>query len=186
MGWLARLFKATLKEDPEGICLGDEARWEVQGPWDLPAFLRALPLIAPHDAILYLEGGSPTKPLKEFLDARCVPEESRLAKGTIWPKPLVYHLPATPENVQSLADLAENCAEPEVAIHIHVYRDNEVLHEWHDAFSGDPLYISSAIEEEALRTFCDQLALNYRAFEKGAKPLAPADRPARGARGRTS
>ena len=179
MGWLARLFKMAPKEDLEGICLGDDARWEVQGPWDLPSFLRSLTLIVPHDAILYLEGGCHTKLLKDFLDARCVPELSRLARGT-WGKPFMDHLPATPENLRSLADLAESCAEPEVATHIHVYKDNEVLLQWYDAFSGDPVYLSSAIEEEALRTFCDQLSLNYQAYDKGAKPLPPADRPARG------
>ena len=100
--------------------------------------------------------------------------------GTLWPKPLVDQLPATPENLRSLADLVENCAEPEVALHIHVYRENEVLLQWYDAFTGDSMCLSSAIEEEALRTFCDQLSLKYRAYVKGAKPLAPADRPARG------
>lgn len=170
MGWLARLFNITPKAERSGICLGTKAYWEVSGSRDYPSFFRALARLVPEDAILYLEGDSLAKAIQQFLNARCVPEISHVAISTIWPKPQVHHLPVTEDNLCSLADLAENCAAPEVADHIHVYKDDEVLLEWYDAVCGDTMYLSASILEPALRQFCGQLSLTYGKFDGGTEP----------------
>src|ERR1035437_1312955 len=105
MGILARLFGATPREELKGICLGKDAAWEVSPAHDFPSLLRALPLLLPNDAVLYLEGGSPPRDIKAFLDAHCAPERTHLAMGTIWPRPQIFHLPATTENLTKLAVL---------------------------------------------------------------------------------
>src|SRR5215467_12631044 len=107
MGFFAKLFGATPREQLKGISLGPDAAWEVTPTPDLPAFLRALPQLVAPDSILYLEGGTPPEPVREFLEAHCVPEQSHVAMGTIWPRPQVFHLPATGENLCQLAQLAE-------------------------------------------------------------------------------
>ena len=83
---------------------------------------------------LYFEGGSPSGKLLDFQREHGIPERAHVAYGTIWPKPTVFHLPATPETMMALTELMRLCAYPELAIHFHVYRDQTVLVEWHDAF----------------------------------------------------
>lgn len=161
MGWLAKLFKVVPQSEREGIHLDlRRPHWKVSSPKAFPAFLRELTNIISSDAIVYIEGGTPSSKLKTFLTQRCVPEVSHVEMGTIWPKPQVYHLPAIRENLFELADIAEKCAEPEVAIHFHVYKNNKVLLQWFDAFS-DPLFFSKDLSEEQIKPFCDKLGLTY-------------------------
>jgi hypothetical protein len=162
MGILARLFNAVPRKELKGVCLGKDAYWEVSATKDLPSLLRALHKLVPDDAILYLEDGSPTKKLRKFLDEHCVPEVTHLAMGTIWPRPLVFHFPATYENLNQLATYAEKCNAIEVAVHLHVYRPGKVMLEWYDAFFKDPMYLSRDIQEENVRAFCKELSLKYK------------------------
>ena len=162
MSWLSKLFKSVPKCEREGIGLDlHTAHWVVSSPKEFPAFFRALVDLIGDGAIVCLEGGSPSGDLEAFLQEKSVPEVSHVAMGTIWPRPRVFHVPATRENLLRLADIAEHCAEPEVAIHFHVYRDNRVLLEWFDAFA-DPMNISKDIPEEKIREFCEKLAVEYR------------------------
>src|SRR5689334_10282197 len=128
MGLLAKVFGAVSREEMRGIHL-DVTRscWEVSGKTDFPSLLTALPGLLSEESILYFEGGSPGGELQEFLQARAIPERAHVAYGTIWPKPRVFHVPATPEIISRLADLTRLCAYPELAIHFHVYRDQSVL-----------------------------------------------------------
>jgi hypothetical protein len=164
MGFLAKLFNARPREKLKGISLGKDAFWEVSPMADFPSLLRALPLLLPQNSILYLEGGTPPTEIKAFLDAHCISEVSHLAIGTIRPRPQVFHLPATTENLNQLAELAEKCNALQVAIHLHAYRDGQVLFEWYDAFWKAPFYLSSAISEEKLKEFCAALSLRYKKY----------------------
>lgn len=170
MGILARLFNFVPPKELKGVSLGHDAYWQVGGKVELPSLLRALPNLVPQNAILYLEGGTPPQEVRTFLDAYCVPEVTHLAMGTIWPRPHVFHLPATSENLGRLADLAAECSAFEVAIHLHVYEQNKVLLEWYDAFGEDPMYLRRDISEEKVRMFCSELALQYKVCESGIAP----------------
>ncbi len=161
MSWLSKLFKSVPKEERNGIKLDLRVpTWKVSSPKEFPAFLHALIDLIPNGSIAYLEGGSPRKELKAFLDERSVPEVSHVAMGTIWPRPHVFHLPATPENLSALADISERYAEPEVAIHFHVYKDDQILLQWYDAFC-DPIFISNEVPEYNVKEFCTKLSLKY-------------------------
>ena len=174
MGILAKLFNATPRDQLKGLSLGQDSFWKVSPVSNLPALLKALPSLVPDGAILYIEGGSPPKEIKAFLDEHCVPEVSHLAMGTIWPKPAVFHLPATPQNLAQLAMLAEKCATAEVAVHLHIYQPGKVLLEWYDAFFKDPLYLSQAIPEERVKEFCKLLSLTYKKSKRNVEPPAGA------------
>ncbi|HUW84442.1 MAG TPA: hypothetical protein VMZ31_16780 [Phycisphaerae bacterium] len=166
MGWLSRLFGATPKEELDGIRLNTrEPYWELEGKTDFPLLLRALLVLVPDDSILYLEGGSPEGELLDFFNAKAVPEQTHVAIGTIWPRPRCYHVPATAQNLTDLADIAESCAWPELAIHFHVYRDGRLLLEWHDAFS-QPMLLSGSIPDDKVRGFSVALGMTY-ALNKG-------------------
>jgi hypothetical protein len=132
--------------------------WEAGGETDFPRMLRALSLLVPHDAILYFEGGSPSGELLTFLQEHSIPEQTHVAYGTIWPRPKVFHIPAKSESLQRLAEIAESLACPELAIHFHVYRQEKMLLEWHDAFSQE-LLIASCLPEESVRRFCEAVNL---------------------------
>ncbi len=170
MGFLAKLFGATPREQLKGISLDRNSAWEVSPASDLPAFLRALPKILPGDAVLYLEGGTPPEELKAFLSARFVPERCHLAMGTIWPKPETFHLPATEQNLAQLAELVERCAAPQAAEHLHAYARDKVMLEWYDALWKDQLYLSSAIPEGNFRSFCSALGLKYKNLRENVEP----------------
>lgn len=141
---------------------------EVSGKTDFPSLLTSLPDLLPEASILYFEGGSPSGNLLEFLRAHGVPERAHVAYGTIWPKPTVFHVPATPKTMKRLAELMGSRAYPELAIHFHVYRDQSVLLEWHDAFT-QPMLISGELSEQQVRAFAEKLRMSC---ERGASNKA--------------
>ncbi len=170
MGWLANIFGAVPKRDLQGLCLGNTAFWTVTPTTDFPAFLDALVDLAPPGSILYIEGDKPPEDLGAFFAQRCVPETVHLVMGTIWPRPRTFHLPITEQNIRELAALIRQKRPSGSAVHLHVYRDNEVLLEWHDAFWRDPFYLSASIEEDRLRTFCERLGVKYERTRKTDEP----------------
>jgi hypothetical protein len=168
MGWLRRVLHWVPRGERAGIHLDpDAAHWRLSCPKDFPSFLLALVGLVPEGSIAYLEGGSPPKEIEQFLARRSVPEVSHVAMGTVWPRPRVFHVPATPENLLELAEIAHGCAEPEVAIHFHVYKDGQVLLQWFDAFS-DPILVSDAIPQQRVADFCARLSLRYEAAGRSA------------------
>ena len=170
MGLFAKIFGAVPREEMSGISL-DMAHpfWEVSGATDFPSLLTALPDLLPEECILYFEGGSPSGELLDFLRAHTVPERAHVAYGTIWPKPMVFHVPAMPDTMKRLAVMTESCAYPELAIHFHVYREQSVLLEWHDAFT-EPMLLSGELPEPKVRAFAERLRMSYK---KGVEPSAP-------------
>ena len=164
MKWLYRLFKTVPPDERKGISLKNP-KWEVSPSRDMPAFLRSLIGMIPEDSILYLEGGSPNKEISSYLEERKTSNPSKVEIGTIWPRPICYHVPFTPENVNGLAEIMEHHATPEGAVHLHIYKDNKILLQWYDAFD-DPMYISEAIDEEKIKQFCEKLSLKYKLLTK--------------------
>ena len=151
-------------------------QWELAGRTTFPDLLRALAGVLPERSVLYFEDGSPSGDLKAFLDRTAMDDGPNVSPGTLWPEPRVDRIPATAANLDQLADLAEHCAEPELAIHFYVYRDREVLMQWHDAFS-DPMFVSKqGFSEEAVRTLCGELSMTYSEYRPGVEHQSPADR----------
>jgi hypothetical protein len=150
LGWVARLLGASSKEELAGIEMDvTRPHWSVDGPRTFEELLRALQGWLPDDAVLYFEGGSPDAEIRAFMRRFAVPEQVRVAMGTIWPRPWVFHVPATAEALAELVRIMDHHAEPQLAIHFHVYRQGSVLLQWHDAFSGSMLLGGSLKREEA-------------------------------------
>lgn len=144
------------------------ACWQVQGKRDLPALIQALSDLLPEGSSLYLEGGEHSKHLKAFLEARSGTPRSKVAMGTIWPRPKVYHAPADKAFLEELAEQAKNYAEPEICFHLHVYKNDEILIEGYDFDDRHtPFYVSKRIPEEKLGAFCARLGLTYRELDSG-------------------
>jgi len=169
MGLIGKLFNTVPEKEREGITLDFRSpQWKVSSPKIFSSFLRALAELIPPNAIVYIEGGSPRKELQAFLEEKSVHEVSHVAMGTIWPRPKMFHVPATSENLFELADISEHYAEPEVAIHFHVYKNNQVLLQWYDAFA-DPIYVSKEISEDKIKAFCEKLELQYETDTEGVE-----------------
>ena len=139
-----------------------DSLWEISSPKDYPSFLRSLNILIPSNATLYIEDGSdPPDELKSYIEAKCLHDKPIIPMGTIWPKPTYYHIPATENTLNELANIAEHCAEPQVATHFHVYSENRMIIQWYDAFF-DPMFVANIIHEDKVREFCNQLGIKYK------------------------
>jgi hypothetical protein len=103
---------------------------------DLYVLLRAIDQVMPRDAVLCIEGASLALDVASFLEARQPPHPPTIAANTLGPKNEFFHLPLTGNNLSGLRVLAERHAEPEIADHLVVYRDRDVLLWAHDVGSG--------------------------------------------------
>jgi hypothetical protein len=159
--WLARVFNAVPANEMGGARL-EGAYWEVAHRGVDPTdFFRRLPALVPEGSVLVLEGGSHSKLLQAFLDEHRVPPDINVARGTIWPRADVVHLPASVQVLRELADHAERCAEPEICSHMHVYASGRVVVQWYDAFSA-PCYVSKQLPAERLEAFCAELRTSFK------------------------
>jgi len=162
MGLFAKIFRIVPRDEMNGIHLNLAIPfWEVSGNTDFPHLFSALSDLLPPDCILYFEDGSPSGQLAQFLHEHGVPERTHVAYGTIWPRPAVYHVPATPESISRLSELMSSNAYPELAIHFHVYRAQTVLLEWHDAFD-QPMLLSAEFLEPQVTAFTENLKMTYK------------------------
>jgi len=163
MGWWARLFGREGKRSRERTPTASWQRgpcWKLSPLDNLVPFLRALPTLFPEGCVLYLEDGRRPRDVREFLEARTAPDARRIAPGTLLPRPTVYRMPLTRENVDGLAALAEHHAFPELACHVHVYSGERVLLLWYDA-CADPIYVAREVPEERVRAFCAEVGIPY-------------------------
>jgi hypothetical protein len=164
MSFLSKIFDYVPSEERKGISLAKKPCWEISGVKDLPSFLRALHLLVPMDSVLYLEGGDTPKELRSHLEKRAAQNICKVEMGTIWPRPDCFHMQINNENLEGLAKMTDNYAEPQVAAHLHVYKNGKMLLQWYDAFS-DPLFVSKEIPEVSIRKFCDKLKAKFREFD---------------------
>lgn len=178
MGWLSRLFKPVPNDEMEGIRLNTkETHWEIEGPKTFEEMFNALNGWISENAFLYFEGGSPDAEIDRFITTHSVPESSHVARGTIWPRPKIFHVPATSIILTELSRIMKHHAEPELAIHFHVYCNDSALLEWHDAFS-QPMLLSGAIPEEKIKAFANKLGKKFKKIVAHEAP-ADADKPSR-------
>ncbi|MFB3917953.1 MAG: hypothetical protein ACE14M_14585 [Terriglobales bacterium] len=55
----------------------------------------------------------------------------------------------------------EHQAEPELAIHFHIYRNKVVLLEWHDAFS-QPILLSGNFSKEQVQVLAERMGTRFK------------------------
>ena len=118
--------------------------WQVTPP-DLSGFFEALHAFVPSGSVLCLEGVWASD-VEDYLTARPGPWKNETNQGFLKTRPKVFFMPVT--------------AEPEVCSHIRVYRGATIILAWHD-LPTDPFYVTSAIDEATLRSFCSGLGCRY-------------------------
>lgn len=159
--WLAHLFHAVPSDEMVGA--------QLEGPYwavlhrgvDHAEFFRRIPALVPEGSVLVLEGGSPSPQLQGFLKDHAVAPETKVARGTFWPRADIVHLPASGQVLRGLADHAEGCSYPEVCTHLHVHAAGRVVVQWYDAFSA-PCYVSKELPAERLKAFCAELRTSFQ------------------------
>ncbi|MGK0190641.1 MAG: hypothetical protein ACI9R3_006471 [Verrucomicrobiales bacterium] len=150
---IARLLGAASPDEMKGLRLETErGYWVLEGDTDLSTFLRALPTLISGPAFLYFEGGSPDGELKDWIDRNMIEPIEQVARGTIWPRCEVFHIPLAESTIEELALISERIAHPELAIHTHAYEPGRMILEWHDAFDN-PMLIDARIGEDQVTDF---------------------------------
>lgn len=127
---------------------------------DFYALLRAVEVL-PKDAVLCLEGTATAADVVAFVEARRRPDPPSVEPNTLWLT--ASSVSSSPEgtNLQELCSLAERHAEPEVADHLVVYRDDWVLLWAHDA-GADHVRLSRRIPKDTLDQFKQSLGAALR------------------------
>ena len=142
--------------DRSGMC------WSVQaGDEHVPVMLRCFAALFPPDALLYVEGTSITRTLREFLHSRRAEQVTPVRVGTLWPRPYRFHMPIHQGNLSRLATLIEGRPLRELCDHMHVYQGQTVLLEAYDAIN-DHVDLSPMIAEDRMQSFSKQLGTRYR------------------------
>jgi hypothetical protein len=161
VAWLTRLRERLgipSREELSGLRLAADDALEVPPPHDLARLIRACGVM-PVGSVLYLEDGVHPADLAQFLAAHQVANPTKLAPGTIWPRPPVHHVSVDASTINYLARYAETVAGPEVCIHLAVYRDDRVLVSAHDA-PGDPVLVNRQLSEEIITAFAERLGFS--------------------------
>jgi hypothetical protein len=159
--WLGRVLNAVPPEELDGLQL-DGPYWEVATRRaDQAEFFRALAALVPEESFLVLEGGAHPPALQDLLATHAVQPETKIARGTVWPRATVFHVQASTAILGEVAEVAEKSAAPELCYHLNVYDREGVLLQWYDAFS-DPLYVSKRVPVERLEAFCRRLNTSFK------------------------
>jgi len=138
--WLRKIFGGPSVKEPKGISLGENAKWVISGVQDQVIFFSNLKYIFPEpDYILFFEGIVIADDVKKYFDENSVPNPAEIAAGTLWPKPKTYHILLTNKSIEDLVSFSKQHASCEICDHFHVYKDNVIYLEWHDAWGKDPI-----------------------------------------------
>ena len=138
---------------PEPPALFAQDHWQISNARGYPRFFTALTDLVPADSSLQIEG-NPYPDVEEGL--RPWLTEPSQKTGRFWRTLAKYALPVTIENMATLARLAENHAEPEVADHFVVLCGGSPILHWYDAPS-DPIYVSGSLDEGKVAQFTTTL-----------------------------
>ncbi len=158
--WLKKAFGIP-ENILEGATIDCRNAVEVTAPKDGVSLVANLATLLPDNATLYFEGNSIRREVADFLSAHESSRKLKMARGTIWPEPRIYHVSLTHEVIEQLVDFFSSLSSHEICDHLHAHAEGEVLFQWHDAFSNDPLLLSSRIPEERIRAFCSKLGCRY-------------------------
>ena len=129
---------------------------------DFHTLLRAIDDAMPKDAILALKGDAMAPAVAAFLREHEAADPRELVANASG-KVVVHHLPLANDNLVRLRVLAEDCASPEVAFHLAIYRDDEVLLWAHDAGDGS-LLVAKSLPPETVERFRSALGATLKRY----------------------
>ena len=146
--------------------LFDRSHWWITGLHDFVPFFAELPELVPAGSLLGLADGTGSPDLETFYTLHSVPcgaHETSSLPAEFRHAPFVA---ITETTMSYLANLANEHAEPEIAIHVVAVRAGESVLEWFDA-PDDPFSVAQFIDEDRVRDFCSRTEAGYAAVEHG-------------------
>ena len=150
MTWLARLLDAVFPP-PTGLEVEEPDPIALQGPLAPGQFIRALPLIAGPDAVLYWEG--PTdRWLAAWLRREAGDPDRRIVVG-LSPVADFYHVPVAAEVLEELATRLESGPTQRSRVHLHVHEGGRILLQWRRAFRGETILVSRQVPDAQVAAF---------------------------------
>jgi hypothetical protein len=132
--------------------------WVVTGVRDAVAFFRAVAALTPDATTMYLEGGELAPDVVGLLYGHA---DLTALHGVGRQLPDTFRLRFSRALVMGLADLAKRHRESEICDHLHIYRHDEPLLTWYDAFEG-ALLLSKAVSLQRLQRFGIQLKASWQ------------------------
>ncbi len=156
------------------IALGTPQQFRVDDICDHVAFLRAVPLLLQEeDRLVICSYGVGARPdVVDFLKRHQLPADEYVARQNKYlreteqedyPQAFVVLWPADLKLLQELAELlGDDSSSLDLGHHIAAYGPRGPLFLYHDAFSGDPFYISTHVPEGAVAIFCKTLGTDYK------------------------
>lgn len=128
---------------------------------DFYALLRAIDVAMPSEAILCLEGASIVDEVATFVEEHSASNPRELERNENSRKSRRHHMSLAGKNLSGLREIADHHAEPEVASHLMVYRDDSVLLWAHDAGYGY-VQLSKSLGDETVAAFTAELGSGLR------------------------
>ena len=162
MSWLSKIFKSQ-NQKKRSISFDEKDFWIIDlKESDISLFIKNLEMFFLKEAIIYIEGGSINFKIQEYLDSVQV-DVSKIAniqRGTIWPKPKIFHIPLESSVLQKLSEFTDDYDLIELCEHLVIYKDKKILMAGYDIFD-EKIYLSGQIEENLIRDFCDKIGGDY-------------------------
>ncbi len=149
-----------MAEEQAPLDLRADAAIDIGYATDFHILLRAIDEVMPTDAVLALDGHATAPEISAWLHAREPADVPAMAPNSHG-KTEVFHLPLADGNLRELRLLAEDFPSPEIAFHLAVYRDRDVLLWAHDAGDGTVL-LAQTLPDETIERFREALGDSLR------------------------
>ena len=141
--------------------------WELRATEVPPETFFAL--LAPHfpeATTLFLEGTDFSGDVLEAVRRYGSPGEFTPGANTIWPESTKVRCRFSLELAEALARLAKRHGTPEIGDHVFLYRDQDFLIYWHDAFDNGA-YLAPELPIGRVSAFASALGCVYSRVEPG-------------------
>ena len=143
-----------------------EPYWQIDGNGlDSTAFFRALPIYFLDATTFYVEGCAIAPGVEGCYLRHAEPGPFLPERGTIFPTSKKLRCVFSKALCEELALLSEHAAEPELGDHLHLYRGDEHILCWYDAFAHD-LWLTLDIPEDRARAFASVFGRKYEVVEE--------------------
>lgn len=135
--------------------------WDIEeGSVDSTSFFRLVHKYFSDATTIYFEGTSIEKDIIECYQKHSEEGEFLPRRQTIWPRSKCFRCKISEQFIEEICQLSQNHAEPELMDHLSIYKGDQALLEWHDAFSNAML-LSKSLPEKTVASFSKELGLNY-------------------------
>jgi hypothetical protein len=132
--------------------LVEDLEWELHGSAPPGDVLRTIASMAPPYSILFLEGFSIASDVSARYRQMQVKPKRRIPSDYGDDRPPSYHLPATYEVLNEVADMFDKRDSSDVADHLKLYDSHGILFTWHDVSPGGwPILVSDRLDKELVR-----------------------------------